>query len=226
MVQTVNIPFSELNAFPGISGVDNVTFDVPELSDIEDAIEDATLGLGSISDVVREEIDDALEDFGDVSVSVTEDFEQAIQQAVNTAIESALDVSGELDVDLGGVVEDAVQEALQVDEGLFGPLDQPIDEAFQQAVTNALSDLDELDIGLPSVEGTLEDIQQTLDSIEEGVGSVEIPDIQSEVVSALEDLPGAQLLSDPEQFIDDQIDRVTDGLVDDDARQELEDRLS
>jgi len=46
------------------------------------------------------------------------------------------------------------------------------------------------------------------------------------VTDALQDLPGGDLLADPDQFIDDQIDRVTDGLVSEEARQELQEAIA
>jgi len=225
MVQNVTIPLAWSNNIPGVSGISDVSFDVPQTDDIADEIDDTLPSLGEIRTAVREELDEAIDELDTAADVLPGDFQQSIDDAVQSAFSEAIDITGQIDVDLGGIVQDAVLEALDVDEGLFGPLDSPIDDAFEAAVTAALDDLEELDIGLPGIEDRLYSLQQALEDIPTDAPDVDIPDIREEVRGAIEGLPGGTLLTDPDQFIDDQIDRVTDGLVDDDARQELEDAL-
>jgi len=51
MVDRVEIPLSVLNNVPGVSNVEDVVFDVPQVEDLEEIVDDAVLGLEDVTDV-------------------------------------------------------------------------------------------------------------------------------------------------------------------------------
>jgi len=200
MVDRVEIPLSVLNNIPGPSGVEDVTFDIPQVSDLEEIVDDAVLGLEDVTDAVADEVDRVVDDVID-------------------GLESEIP-----DVDVPGadVVADAVLDRLDVDEGLFGPIEQPIDAVIRDAVLQGLEQLDGLDVDLGALGGedlldvpeVVEDVRQdvqdaldTLDRLEESVGDgpdLEFPDVEETVGDALDEIEpevdGAGFFTDPVGF--------------------------
>lgn len=62
MAITVTIPFSVLNRIPGVSGIEDVTFDVPEEDEIIDSILDGVPSPDDIETAVNEGLIEAIED--------------------------------------------------------------------------------------------------------------------------------------------------------------------
>jgi tetrahydromethanopterin S-methyltransferase subunit G len=239
VVQTVTIPLSWANNIPGVSGVEDVTFDVPQVSDIEDAVDRLTPDLDDIGERVdfvtldipdiQDRLDDLLEDIEAAVDDVTVDLGDVTDE-IRQEVEEAL---ADLDLDVPGQVGDLLGDIDQAISGIQVDIEQLDDRIVEQlpedispgplvefeSIFGALRD----DI----VAGLTEAIQQLLD--QDGQSLPDVPDVRTavseEVLSLLEDLPGGDLLTDPEQFIDDQIQRVTGGLVDDGPRQELQDVL-
>jgi len=61
MTETVEIPIGGLNQIPGVSGLEDVEFEILTVSDIEDAVIDAIFpprsGLQTMDDVISEIVD-------------------------------------------------------------------------------------------------------------------------------------------------------------------------
>jgi archaellum component FlaC len=255
MVETVEIPLSWANNIPGVSGVEDVEFDVPQLDeivadvedslpgidqigervdfitldiqdireevadipdDVADAVGDVTVDLGDVADEIRQEVDDALDD---LDLDITDPLEEALADAEQAISGLELDpdkladsIVGQLDPeDLGGT-------SIQF-ESIFGALKSDIVDGFSEA--------------LEEVTGLADDLPDTIESLADGLNTL-LP--EAEVLEDLDDadrvdglprtweavfrlLPGGDLLLDPDQFIDDQVDRLTDGLVDEETRQ-------
>jgi hypothetical protein len=248
MAQTVTFELSALNNIPGVSGVEDVTFSVPTLEDIKEGVADALLvGEDVLADAkaaVTDELDDLIDAQGlllDLLNEIDEQREpgdpllRALAEAV--AVEVVEQLAGP-DTDIGNLEEEiarrVVEEVGQVDlddatveiEGsLFS-----IAQDFTDLIAEALSEADLVDV--PQFP-TLEEIRGIVSEESPDPPEVSVPtaeDIGQAVdvglPEGLSDVADAQLLTDPDQFIDDQIDRVTDGLVSEDARQELADALN
>ena len=227
MVSEVTIPLQWANQTPGVSGIDDVSFEIPETEDITQAI-DRTL---PDEDDIRQIIDEALQEI-DPEDLITVDLGQ-------------LDV-GDLSAD---AVADAVLDRLEITPGLFGPLEDPLDEVIERAVRQALGALDELDVDLGALEGEellevpnrLGDLRVDIRDLQEAVSRLRrlseersIP-TADELATALEEplqaaveeaLP--DLLTQPiEETARDLTERILDNLVDDETaealRQEAED---
>lgn len=247
MATTVTLPFGALNAIPAVSGIEDVTFTVPDVEDIQeevdrviddvldpvnDLVDDIIGEIRATQDRVDDQVDNIIDEIRNVTVDVP-DIEQALEDV-------ARQVLGDLEEDIGGLVADtealadSIVDQLDVDEleqplvsfeSVFGALREDVVQGFEEALENIA--------GLP------EDLQEDVTNLSEAVAETlafvrDLQDVDltdtlenagEELEAFIEDLPGGTLLLDPDQFIDDQIERVTDGLVEDEARQELEDAL-
>jgi len=267
MPETVRIPLSWANNIPGVSFVDDVEFDVPTLGEIDQAIEDGTLGpedLETLRDgdfgefvvdaTFADEVADAIvdpivneigeqtgldiPDTDDLAAGIADELdigdvpelpniegllEDVKAEIIDAVEEAAVEVDGFVDpvvnslrADLDALapqvdnLADAVAREIQVTEeggvsvsidGFFGPVGQDIVEGFG-GVIQELLDVD--DVGIPDVP----DISRI---------------VSNELEDFVEDVPGGDLLLNPEEFIDEQIDRLTDDLVSDEALENLED---
>jgi len=207
--------------------------------------EEFTIDLGVLGDVLPVAPPDPVT----IEVPQEEDIKQAVEELV--AGEGGLPTAEEI----GLLVEEAVDEQTpDFAEGLFGPLDieaESVEGAFEdiQAQLDRLDEIAEqipdeppepdIEVPTPDLPDPLQGIGETIDSLEEDVGGVvetvegldvpSIDDIEAGVEAAvrglLEDVPGGTILLDPDEFVDDQIDRLTDGLVSEEAREDLEDAL-
>jgi len=225
MSRQVTIPLEWSNNIPGVSGVDDVELEVVEASDVIDPILDEVPTRSDIDETVREALQDSLAD------GVLDD------------------IDGDLDLDIPGAeaVADAVLDRLDVEPGLFGPLEEPLDVVLQEAVRDGLEDLGELDVGLPDLDGEdlvdlpdvvddlIDDVQDLIDDVgdlADEFDELEVPgldDIRTEVEDGLRavgpEVDGAGLFSEPVAFFEAVLEEVTDGLVSEEARQDLEDAL-
>jgi hypothetical protein len=240
----VVFPFSRLNAIPGVSGVDDVVLEVLTLRDLQEENQktrDRVLDtLGDVRRSVEERVDDEHEetrelirdptitpDDGGEGITIDvegifgplrEDLQEALRRLlvdVDDSLESLEDgqdelaslLSGEGDVDVGDGVDggpggdDGAGDDGSGDGGLPG--DDVVDGATDFIGGGADTVADAIDEGVPGV-----------DEIADAVSGA--------VLGALRDLDGFALLESPEDFIDSQLDRLTDGLVSEDAVAELE----
>jgi hypothetical protein len=222
MVQLVEIPLEWANNIPGVAGVEDARFQVPETDDLADAV-DGTL---PDEDDIRTVVDEALQniDPGDL---VDLDLDQ-------------LDI-GDLSAD---AVADAVLDRLDVDPGLFGPLSDPLDEVIDRAVREGLEALDGLDVDLGALEAEelldlpalVRDLQDDLDSIQEALDAVEsqrdaldVPTtdelddrLTTAVTTAIEDALPDVLTQDLETTAEKLVAHIEERLVDEELVAELE----
>lgn len=225
MAREVTVPLEWANNIPGVSGVDDVDLELVEADDVIDPILDEVPTRSDIDETVRSALQDSLAD-GVID-----------------------DLDGTLDVDVPGAetVADAVLDRLDVEPGLFGPLEEPLDVVLQEAVRDGLEDLGDLDVGLPELDGEdlvdlpdvvddlIDDVRDVADDLEDladDVTDIDPPGLEAireTVDEALAEagpvVDGAALFSDPVAFVEAVLEEVTDGLVSDEARQELQDAL-
>jgi len=187
MVQRITIPLEWANNIPGVSGIEDVTFDVPQADDLVDGI-DGTL---PDEDDIREVVDEALESI-DPADLVDIDLSQ-------------LDV-GDLTAD---AVADAVLDQLDIQPGLFGPLDDPLDQVIDRAVREGLEALGQLDVDLGALEGeALLDVPDLVRDLQDDVDSLQ------DTLTALEDLPDEVDIPDTADLAADLTDPLTTAVVD------------
>jgi hypothetical protein len=187
MVQRVTIPLSALNEIIGVSGIEDVTFDVPQVDDIVDGID------GTLPDEadIREVVDEALESI-DPADLVDIDLSQ-------------LDI-GDLTAD---AVADAVLDRLDIQPGLFGPLDDPLDQVIDRAVREGLEALDQLDVDLGALEGeALLDVPDLVRDLQDDVAALE------DTLAAVESLPDELAVPDTAELAADLADPLTTAVVD------------
>lgn len=223
MVQTVTIPLAWANNIPGVSGIQDVQFRVPELSDIEDTVDDLTVDIPDIEEVVR----DSLEQVVLPEIPDADDLEDLIEEAIADIPVPGIDVDRLIDDVVSGVVAEVPTlegPGVNVDiDGVFGPLASDIQQGLLEAIEAIAGIPDELPEDLETlaqgINQALEDLEQldvpTLEEIADAVGDP--------FEDVLEDLPGGDLLLEPDEFIDAQLDRVTDGLADADLLEDLQD---
>jgi hypothetical protein len=244
MATTVVIPLDALNNIPGISGVAEVNFTV---LDFDDAV-DATVDAIANSDVVENAVEFALDQFflgdfpfDDFQDLIQDDIREPIILGVEFAIDDAIpdiaqavaeetidpgDISldpGDIQLDPGEIADDILDQIDDFDvqqggisfESVFGATQQSITQGFELALEDQLGPLDDLPDALEDLGDLLADLEALFDPTVDS-------DLELPLESALDGLPGGTLLTDPDTFIDAQIDRVTNGLVDDDVFDETQ----
>jgi hypothetical protein len=196
----VDIPLSWANNVPGVSGINDVGFTVPTLAGIECTIKQAIPTIPQVRSTVREVLQEELDGIPAPVVEVDEG------------------LFGDTIDNLGEIVENTIEENIpelpDVEQAL-----QDIQDRLDQVVEDVVDDLSE----------PIEDAQQAIEDVQQDIGELDLPDVDDPVeflVDLLEDasdqLDGLNLLTNAEEFIDNQIDRVTDGLVSEDVLEELE----
>ena len=225
MVQLVEIPLEWANNIPGVAGVEDARFQVPETDDLADAV-DGTL---PDEDDIRAVVDEALSEI-DPGDLVDVDLSQ-------------LDI-GDLSAD---AVADAVLDRLDVEPGLFGPLSDPLDEVIDRAVREGLEALGELDVDLKALDadelleipGLVRDLQDDLDNIQAALDAVQSPADALDIPTTDELLDGLEpaltaavvdALPDPvtqdlETTAEELVALIEARLVDDDLLTELQAEL-
>lgn len=223
MVQQVTIPLSWANQIPGVSGIQDVTFSVPELSDIEDTVDRLTLDAADLLDEVTDPLQDQLDqvlaaipDLDQIDDIVVQELDQALGDFDDRVIQAVEDVLADLD-------DGAINQPIADFDSVFGALREDVVQGFEEALDNLV--------------GTIEDLPEEIDSLAQGLNRViedldelsvptvqEFQDAAEEAVrDILDDVPGGDLLLAPAEFIDAQVDRLADDLVSDEIEQTLED---
>jgi hypothetical protein len=247
MVRTVTFPLSALNNIPGVSGIEDVVLEVIEADDVTDPIIDEIPSLPDIEAEVRSALDDALADGVLADVDETLDIDIPGADVVADAVLDALDVEpglfGPLEDPLDVVLQEAVRDGLEA----LGELDVDLGELggedlldLPDVVDDLIDDVQELKDDVDGFVDDLEDVADDPEGFVRGVLEAVLaetvaavlrvetgpdPDVEAVVERAVVDQgldPEEPILS---QLIDQQIDRLTDGLVSEEARQELEDAL-
>lgn len=231
MARTVTFPFSVLNALPGVSGVDDVEVTFITLPDLQEQNEDIQEDIRAAEDRLRTDLVDRIQIEAGETREAIEDLEvngdpegpgltidvngifgplkEDLQAALRLLVE---DVEEDLeDLEAG---QDEILAALGVEDA---PDDPPETDDTQTGGGGGGVPGDDLAGDVASGAGDLlgEGADTVGDAVNANVPSLdEIASVVSEaVLGALRDLPGFDLLEDPEAFIDAQIDRLTSGLV-------------
>jgi len=246
MVQTVRIPFSELNTIIPGDRFEDVEFSIPQLEDIREEIEAASADIGGI----RGELDDALDELIDdapfpldVLLRFAEELEEqadageplfiVLAQAV--AVEVAEALSGE-DLDFRDIVDEAISEALGAAEDLdVGDITVSIDgslfslqEDFVDIIAEALGQAAFEDIDqLGDIESFIDDVTGFIDALDDFASDPE-QFLRDEVATALEDFFGVDfdddLFTDPIGTLADAIESAVLSGIDESTQQELQER--
>jgi hypothetical protein len=246
-LQDISLPFDDL--LNGIQSIQDVIFSLDDLKtaldgDLGEAFKDATPIdeiAGAILGDPSSDIDSKLSRVvGRLETKIRNEG-QLTQDAVEEAEQEILDaLAGEID-DISVVVEgididedeiaDEIEDELDIPgdggtvinfDSVFGAVASTIEDSFQLALDSVIGDPTTLPGDIDTVVGALAAL---LDQIGQ---QPELPDIPSSgeistvVARQLTELPGGEILGAPDQFVDSQIDRVTDGLVDDSAVATLE----
>jgi hypothetical protein len=221
MVQLVEIPLEWANNIPGVSGVEDARFQVPEVEDITEGVEETLPDEDDIRNAVADELAGIdPEDLIDVDLS-------------------------ELDLDALGAdaVADAILDRLDIEPGLFGPLTDPLDEVIDRAVQEGLEALGELDVDLKALDADelleipdlvrdlhddVRDLEEALDAVESPADALDVPTtdelddrLTTAVTTAIEDALPDVLTQDLETTAEELVALIEDRLVDDDLLNEL-----
>jgi len=197
------LPFGVLNNIPGVSGVDDVTLSIPTIAGIVCSIKQALPTLEQIRMVVRAEARDALQGVPAPVVEVDETL-------FGTEIENLPEL----------ITEGILQELPDI------PTIEDIDEALDRVIEDITEELPEVDLSpIEDAQEAIEDVQEDIEELDP-LGDRSLSEAFLDLLEdSVDDVPGLNLLLNPGTFIDNQIDRVTDGLVDEDVLQELEDEV-
>lgn len=199
MVQTVTLPFGALNALPGVSGIQDVSFDIPQLSDIRDELDQAVPSLDEIREVIQEEVDQL--ELGDgITVPTVEEIAEAVADRLDIPEFDGItvDIQGSLfdiESDFVDLLAAALDQADLLDVSEFPTLQE-----LERLLEDATADLSELDIP------TVTDIGE---------------EVESRLTAVLEDTLPEWVTLDLEDLVDRLTAEVEDRLVSEEARQEL-----
>jgi hypothetical protein len=221
MVQLVEIPLEWANNIPGVSGVEDARFQVPEVEDITEGVEETLPDEDDIRNAVADELAGIdPEDLIDVDLS-------------------------ELDLDALGAdaVADAILDRLDIEPGLFGPLTDPLDEVIDRAVQEGLEALGELDVDLKALDADelleipdlvrdlhddVRDLEEALDAVESPADALDVPTtdelddrLTTAVTTAIEDALPDVLTQDLETTAEELVALIEERLVDEELRTEL-----
>jgi hypothetical protein len=211
-------------AFAGATPIDEIAdaigelFDTPGGPSTGASIEQITDEIVAQTNILLDALDDTEDQIIDAlsgeldDISVTVESIEIDEDEIADEIEDELDVPGD-----GGTVINF--------DSVFGAVASTIEESFQLALDALIGDPADLPDGINTVVGALAAL---LEQIGQQPELPDIPgssEISTVVVQELVNLPGGDILGDPNQFVDSQIDRVTDGLVDDSAVANLEESI-
>jgi hypothetical protein len=177
MAQEVTLPFGALDGITPAIDVDDVTFEIPQDSDIEDAVVDAIFparaGLQTMDDVI-EAIVDEIEANTSIDVpgegSVIENPLREIYQSVQGGVQLSDDAIGAIveaiegatgvDVPGDGSVIDGVEDVILDEETVQSALDEAIRDVFQDTAP------ENVEVNIEGIFGPLsQDVARALEDI-------------------------------------------------------------
>jgi hypothetical protein len=246
----IDLPIGDI--LDGIQDLKDTVFTLDDLADALDgdlgeAFKDATpideiagavLGdsstdIESLLSTVTAQLEETVRGEGEITQSAVEEAEQQILDALSGELDDISVVVESIDIDEDEIA-DEIEDELDVPgdggtiinfDSVFGAVASTIEESFQLALDALIGDPADLPGDIDSVIGALAAL---LEQIGQQPELPDIPgssEISTVVVQELVNLPGGDILGDPNQFVDAQIDRVTDGLVDDSAVANLEESI-
>lgn len=131
MVQSVTLPFGALNNVPGVSGIDDVSFDIPQPDDIIDPITDAIPDPPDIEGLVVEPLDELLATVDDIQDTVAAINEQVLAGIPDAIADVQVALEDQLIQQLGD--QDVPVTGIQLDpDRLADTIADEIDPEFEQ----------------------------------------------------------------------------------------------
>jgi len=250
-LQDVDLPIGDI-----LDGIQQIQDTKPSLDDIItawngdlgeaykdavpiDEIAGAVLGdsgtdIESLLSTVTAQLEETIRSEAEITQSGVEEAEQQILDALAGELDEISVVVESIDIDEDEIA-DEIEDELEIPgdggtiisfDSVFGAVASTIEESFELVLTDLIGNPADLPDGIDSVIGAL------LALLEQIGQQPELPDIpgaseiSTVVVQEITNLPGGDLLADPNQFVDSQINRVTDGLVDDSAITNLEESIA
>jgi len=251
MVLEVTLPFSVLNNAPFARGIDDVTLRIPQPPDIIEIIQDNTvdeLQIGQAVDRVLNDFFRAQENFTElveaVGNQVRQEFIDAGEETVDIADETASRTagllgggdSGDFEVNLQGQLFAIEEDFERIIERAFDTADLEVVDQFPtlEGIRGIVSEEtpDAPDIDLPELVDIGDELENRLPDLpDDGIPGLDAIQSAAEeaVDTAIRALPDGDLLTDLDSVVDNQIDRVTGGIVDDgpfESLQEANDSFS
>jgi len=190
-------------------------FEAPEGPDTGASIEEITDEIVAQTNILLDALDDTEQQILDALAGEIDDISVTVESIEIDPDELADEIADELDIpgDGGTIINF---------DSVFGAVASTIEESFEIALDTLIGDPTNLPGDIDTVVGALAALLNQVGQQPQLPDVPKLPEIGTEIVQRLVDLPGGQLLDAPDTFIDAQIDRVTDGLVDADAQQNLE----
>lgn len=243
MTETVEIPIGGLNQIPGVSGLEDVEFDILTVGDVVDAIAENTVDKTDVDEAVVSAIEDAIGEGVEIAADAVDLTDETIEDIVS-AIEDSLgiDVPGDGsvidgigDVTLGeeqvaDLIDEAVRDVLgdmSPDEatinveGIFGPLSQDVAEALEEIIEFQPDEF--ADMIVSRITDWLEDAIGEGGDLDLAVPTIE--DVEGAIEDGLDglspDVAGVEFWSDPLGFLEELWDEIKVLIVDPDVREEL-----
>jgi len=242
----IDLPIGDI--LDGIQSIQDTIFGLDDLADALDgelgdafadaipADEIATAVVGPADATVQQLLDAVTAELSQVvqaqRVAVTDAVDETEQQILDA-------LAGDLD-DISVVVEgvdideqelaDELEDELDLPgdggtvinfDSVFGAVASTIEESFELALDALIGDPADLPGDIDSVIDALAALLEQTGQLPQPPDIPDSTEISTVLVQELVNLPGGDILGDPNQFVDAQIDRVTDGLVDADAQQNL-----
>jgi len=181
MVDTVTIPLSGLNEIPGVDGIQDVTFDIPQVGDIVDAVVENTIEPIDVGRAVVNEVragnlpspDDVADEIDRAIDSIVDNLEQSVadlQAELETFIDSSLGILEEDVQNLRDAVAADVEEIVGTVSAEFDSLASLVEDRVLPAVDGVEDALtDELADVRSNVETAIEESTEDLDEAVQGV---------------------------------------------------------
>jgi hypothetical protein len=246
-LQDVDLPIGDVLGI--VQDIQDTVFSTDDLlelleGDAQQALEDATPideiadaitggGEGAVGIGLQDVIDEIVSELESTQAVIIANIDNA-QNQIELKLEQELD---DISVTVSGVeidedeLADELEDELDIPptggttirfESVFGAVANDIIESFEIALDSTIGTADELPDELETVFQALAAVLDALDDVGDIAGEELIIAIQGAVVQEILAQPGAELLEAPDAFIDQQVSRVTDGLVDASAQQNLQ----
>jgi len=247
MADDVTLPLDRLGEIPGVGNVESVDIPTGDIIDLLNGIQDTVFSLDDLLEFLEGDAQEALADAtpideiaeaigalfdgpeGPSTGPTIEEITEEIVAQTNILLPEIQD--NELDPDLlADEIADEIDQGIEGDtvinfETVFGALASDIQNGFELALQELIGAPGEFPGPSDSVAGGQQAIAQAILEFDEFPELPEPPEIGDIVLDKILELPGADLLEGPDEFVDEQVDRVTDGLVDQSAVNNLQESI-
>jgi hypothetical protein len=246
-VQDIDLPIDGIQDI--LNDIQDTVFSLDDLGDFlegdgAEAFRDATpideiaeaIAGGGDTDIsidLQGVVDAIIDELESTQAVLIANIDNAQNQLEQTIIDETDDISvvvDGLDIDEDDLADEIADELeLPVGDGtiisfdsVFGATATTIIDSFEIAIDETIGDPEVLPDGIETVTQALALILESLGEDDDESNEGLIIAIEGAVIQGIVALPGGELLDAPDSFIDSQVDRVTDGLVDQSAIDNLE----